>query len=64
MAKKAKEIKPVMKFNVGLQKYELVLPLRKKKTKMEFEWKPLIILIIGLLILLGLLFWALKSRLI
>ena len=64
MAKKTKEIKPVMKFNVGLQKYEPVLPLTRKKTKIKFEWGFLITLIIGALIILGLFLLALKYGLI
>ncbi|MEK6830048.1 MAG: hypothetical protein AABY15_08075 [Nanoarchaeota archaeon] len=64
MAKEIKEIKVPMEFNPGLEKYEPVLPLRKAKNKIKFEWGFLITLIIGALIILGLFLLALKYGLI
>ena len=61
---KTREIKPKMEFNPGVQKYEPVLPLRKVKDKIKFDLVGLIVSIIGLLILLGILLWALQNRLI
>ena len=59
---KIKEINPAIKFNVGLQKYEPVLPLRKTKENISerIDKKAIITFIIVLLILLGLFLLALK----
>jgi hypothetical protein len=64
MAGKPKEINLKVEFNPGTMKYEPVLPLRKAKKKIKFEWGSLIILIIMIiLITLGFLL-ALKYKLI
>lgn len=54
MKKKIKEVKPLMKFNVALQKYEPVLPPSRRKGKEikfkdAWQWIWIIILCIGLL---------------
>lgn len=45
-SKKLKDIKPIMKFNPGTQKYEPQLPLRKGRSKIKINWLLVIILII------------------
>jgi len=59
MKKKIKKVKPLMKFNVALQKYEPVLPLSKRKgkeVKFKDAWQWIWIIIIGLALLVGVLF--------
>jgi len=59
MKKKTKEIKPPMKFNVALQKYEPVLPSSRRKgkeIKFKDSWQWLIVVIICIALLGGVLF--------
>ncbi|GBE20102.1 MAG TPA: hypothetical protein ENG87_05200 [Candidatus Pacearchaeota archaeon] len=54
-----KYIKPSMKFNPGLKKYEPELPLRKRgrKVQSKVDWKWILI-ILGSLIIIGLMsYW-------
>ncbi len=56
MKKKTKEIKLPMKFNVGLQKYELVLPpsIKKgKEIKFKDTWQWLLVILIGIALFIG-----------
>ena len=65
MAKK-KEIKPPMRFNPGLQKYEPVLPSSKikgKEIKFKDAWQWIWIIIIALALLVGFLFLIKKGLL-
>jgi len=60
--KRTKLIEPKMEFNPGTQKYEIVLPLKKTKSKIKpkIDWRGIIILIIGLAIAIGLIILASK----
>lgn len=51
--KKIKEIKLPMRFNPGLEKYELVLPARKAGKNFKYDWKGLVwgIILIAVIIL-------------
>ena len=62
--KKIKEFKLPVKFNPGLQKFELELPTRKigKKTKVKINWVGLIFLIIGVTILMIIFLIVLKNN--
>ena len=66
MKKKIKEVKPPMKFNVALQKYEAVLPLSKRKGKeIKFKdaWQWLIVVLILILLTIGFAFLAKRGLL-
>lgn len=59
--KKTKEVKLPMKFNIGLQKYEPVLPQLKRKgkekeIKFKDSWQWIWVIIIALALLVGVLF--------
>jgi len=59
MKKKTKEARLPMKFNVGLQKYEPVLPPSKrkgKKIKFKDAWQWIWVIIIAIALLVGFLF--------
>ncbi len=59
---KIKYIKPQMRFNTGLHKFEPVLPLRKssKKEKINIGWTWWIAIAIAILIGVGVLILAKK----
>ena len=61
---KIKKIKPQMEFNVGLQKYEPVLPLKKSKNKVKVNWWVIVILMVIILLIATGAFLALKYGLI
>jgi len=65
MKKKTKELKLPMNFNVGLQKYEPVLPILRKGKKIKFKdaWQWIWVIIIALALLVGALF-LIKSGLV
>jgi len=57
--KKLKEVEFKMRFNPGTQKYEPVLPLRKKEKCekiVKISWFWIILLVVLVLILIGLVF--------